>query len=58
MALLMHLEKQQRKMLKSVEKKTRGKLGHHISLGLDEVIEQLKLNGSDGAKFRLFSEHQ
>ena len=43
MALLMHLEKQQRKMLKSVEKKTRGKLGHHISLGLDEVIEQLKL---------------
>ena len=54
----MHLEKQQRKMLKSVEKKTRGKLGHHISLGLDEVIEQLKLDGSDGGKFRLFSEHQ
>ena len=43
MALLMHLEKQQRKMLKSVEKKTRGKLHHHISLGFDEMIDQLKL---------------
>ena len=28
--------------------------GVNISLSLDEMIEQLKLDGSDGAKFRLF----